>query len=140
MLPADARPCVWMTAGIVAYKICDRDFECERCPLDAGLCVRQPRRSLRETDPRIRVESLAFPADRSYHRSHTWARPFEQRRVRSGIDAFAAYLLSRAASVILPADGAVIEHGTVGFWISEDTAPVPLVSPVSGRVSSSSAG
>ena len=34
VLPADAKPCVWMTAGVVAYKICDRSFDCENCPLD----------------------------------------------------------------------------------------------------------
>ncbi|MCS6815782.1 MAG: glycine cleavage system protein H [Blastocatellia bacterium] len=26
--------CVWMLAGIVDYKLCDRDYECEQCPFD----------------------------------------------------------------------------------------------------------
>ena len=26
--------CIWMSAGLVAYKLCDREFKCEECPLD----------------------------------------------------------------------------------------------------------
>lgn len=48
VVPANARPrvplgglrgehCVWMRAGVVTYKLCDRDFDCEHCPLDAAL-------------------------------------------------------------------------------------------------------
>jgi hypothetical protein len=29
--------CVWMDAGVVNYKLCDRGFDCERCPLDQAL-------------------------------------------------------------------------------------------------------
>ena len=134
LLPADARPCVWMTAGLVAYKICDHDFDCENCPLDAGLCGREARSDAPEVSAELPVEAFEIPADRFYHSSHTWAQPFDQGRVRFGIDAFAAHLLSRASSVVLPAEGTLLQQGRVGFWISEDTRLVPLVSPVSGRV------
>ena len=26
--------CIWMEAGMVAYKLCDLDFNCDACPLD----------------------------------------------------------------------------------------------------------
>lgn len=29
--------CVWMDAGVVNYKLCDRGYDCERCPLDQAL-------------------------------------------------------------------------------------------------------
>jgi hypothetical protein len=29
--------CVWMQAGVVGYKLCDREFDCDRCPFDAAL-------------------------------------------------------------------------------------------------------
>ena len=38
--------CVWMRAGVIRYRLCDRGFDCDRCPLDAGLRARgiqQPR-------------------------------------------------------------------------------------------------
>ncbi|MBC8185799.1 glycine cleavage system protein H [candidate division KSB1 bacterium] len=37
IIPQSDKKCVWMEAGIVSYKICDRDFQCETCPLDIGL-------------------------------------------------------------------------------------------------------
>ena len=26
--------CIWMSAGLVRYKLCDREFDCEHCPLE----------------------------------------------------------------------------------------------------------
>jgi hypothetical protein len=37
LIPESKKKCVWMEAGLVSYKICDRNFECESCPLDYGL-------------------------------------------------------------------------------------------------------
>jgi hypothetical protein len=34
LLPQGALPCVWMAAGLVAYKLCDRDLDCDGCPFD----------------------------------------------------------------------------------------------------------
>lgn len=30
-------PCVWMSAGLVAFKLCDREGECESCPFDQAM-------------------------------------------------------------------------------------------------------
>ncbi|HXV74912.1 MAG TPA: hypothetical protein VD788_01225 [Candidatus Polarisedimenticolaceae bacterium] len=123
-----------MTAGVVAYKICDRGFDCEHCPLDIGLRGADwplvPRRG------RIRPETTAFrfPDDRLYLPAHTWARPVDEDRVRCGIDAFGAGLLRHASALVLPAAGATVEQGRVGFWLSAHGRPVPFLSPVSGRV------
>ena len=37
--------CVWMDAGVVNYKLCDRGYDCERCPLDQALHRRPSERS-----------------------------------------------------------------------------------------------
>ncbi len=29
--------CVWMTAGVIRFWLCDRGFDCENCPLDRAL-------------------------------------------------------------------------------------------------------
>jgi glycine cleavage system H lipoate-binding protein len=128
----DAWPCVWMTAGVVAYKLCDHDFDCENCPLDIGL-----RGGDRPCDDILSVpviEDLRFPDDRLYHPSHTWAQPVGEDRVRCGIDAFAASLLRNSTKLILPAPRAELRQGLVGFWISGSDRPMPILSPVSGRV------
>ena len=33
----DALPCIWMGAGLLRYRLCDREYDCEHCPLDAAL-------------------------------------------------------------------------------------------------------
>lgn len=40
--------CVWMDAGVVNYKLCDRGYDCERCPLDLALHRRPSERSAPE--------------------------------------------------------------------------------------------
>jgi glycine cleavage system H lipoate-binding protein len=30
-------PCVWMWAGVVDYKLCDRHYQCEACPFDRAI-------------------------------------------------------------------------------------------------------
>lgn len=34
---ADSLPCIWMSAGLLSYRLCDREYDCEHCPLDAAL-------------------------------------------------------------------------------------------------------
>lgn len=29
--------CVWMRAGVIRFWLCDRNFDCDHCPLDAAL-------------------------------------------------------------------------------------------------------
>ncbi|MDH3284704.1 MAG: hypothetical protein OEQ13_08180, partial [Acidobacteriota bacterium] len=71
----EARPCIWMSAGLVAYRLCDRDFDCEHCPLDAGLRGGAP--SLGTPVPADAAENdvqVVFPPDRSYTEGHLWLR------------------------------------------------------------------
>jgi len=37
VIPDGERACLWMQAGVIAQWLCDLDFHCERCPLDAAL-------------------------------------------------------------------------------------------------------
>jgi len=89
-------PCVWMAAGLVSYKLCDRDFDCARCPLDVAMrgCGSASADGGVGTGHRRRGEG--FPDDRRYAASHLWVatgcRPGEP-TVRIGLDSFAAALL-----------------------------------------------
>jgi glycine cleavage system H lipoate-binding protein len=35
--PESRQPCIWMEAGVIDYKICDKEFDCEHCELDRAL-------------------------------------------------------------------------------------------------------
>jgi glycine cleavage system H lipoate-binding protein len=96
VLPIDAQPCIWMSAGLVAYKLCDRDFDCEHCPLDAALSGPTEATEIASFET---LTSLPFPDDRTYSRGHLWTQPTGDGQVRVGLDAFAAALLSNVEAI-----------------------------------------
>ena len=51
--------CVWVTAGVLNYKLCDRDFDCEHCPLDAAL--RDRASSCMDDETALSLKRLDFP-------------------------------------------------------------------------------
>ena len=104
------RPCLWMSAGLVSYKLCDRGFDCERCPLDAALRgepLAVPGAPPADTP---RVAALSFPEDRLYGDGHTWIKEGVMEGVREeaggagcvlriGLDAFAVALIGGARRI-----------------------------------------
>jgi hypothetical protein len=133
-LPEGAERCVWMAAGLVAYKLCDRAFECEACPFDAVMRGRAAEADATSGES-VPVPLLAvpadFPADRRYHPAHTWACTAGPDRLRIGLDAFAAGLASQTTSVVLPPPGSFLERGRAGSWLVDESGPIPLRMPVS---------
>jgi len=125
------RCCIWMSAGLVAYKLCDREYDCENCPFDAAM-----RGAEAETRRANGATSVAppFPADRRYHPAHLWVRRMEGGRVRVGVDAFAARLLASVDRVFLPPPGTPVRHDTPLCWLHDDGQVVALRAPVTGRV------
>jgi glycine cleavage system H protein len=102
ILPDGAQPCVWMSAGLVTYKICDREFQCDRCPLDAGLREGTLVGSHGEGRLTPRGNVGLFPEDRRYSRGHSWLKAVGRRedgRQRFGLDAFAAAIIGHCAGV-----------------------------------------
>ncbi len=134
LLPDGAQPCVWMSAGLVAYRLCDRDFDCERCPLDAALRG-QP--AAPRDDEGVRA-AWEFPADRRYAAWHLWAQPVAPGRVRVGIDALAAQLLPEAAPLVLPPLAMQLKAGDAGCVVGRGA--IQLKTPVGGEVVAVNAG
>jgi glycine cleavage system H lipoate-binding protein len=125
------RCCIWMSAGLVAYKLCDRDYDCESCPFDAAM--RGTEATTRHSNG---SETLPppFPADRWYHPAHLWVRRAGAGRVRIGLDAFAAQLITNLDHVLLPPPGTPVRRDAPLCWIHDDGQVVPLRSPVTGRI------
>jgi glycine cleavage system H protein len=123
-----------MDAGVLAYRLCNRGYACEHCPLDAAL----------RDDPRVRIAGdegdeggatgLDFPADRLYTRNHHWIQRIRDSRVRTGLDAFAARILGRVGEVRTPTPGATVTAGQPCVLVSVEGGLIRLASPVSGRV------
>lgn len=124
--------CVWVSAGLLTYKLCDRNFQCDSCPLDAALTgsVVEETRPLVPTPP-----GWSLPDDRRYGPGHLWMLPVAKSLVRIGVDAFAARLLARIEGVSLPDVRATLRRGEVICSIRVAGGEVPLSSPISGSVS-----
>lgn len=126
-------PCIWMSAGLLSYKLCDRDLDCEHCPLDAAL-----RGQALETPRHASLLSVSevtdsFPEDRLFSPGHSWVQSEStsgERVVRFGIDAFAATIMGRCCKVTCPESGLERAQGEVlceidlGLGVLFVTAPV----------------
>jgi glycine cleavage system H protein len=131
---AHAQPCLWMTAGVVTYKLCDRDFDCEHCPFDAALRGRVEvapagRRATGDLPP------WTFPDDRAYTSGHLWLTGGGgSSPLRLGLDAFAAVLLGRARRVRgSPPGRALAAHETL-CEIDLEAGLLRLAAPFAARV------
>lgn len=126
-------PCIWMNAGLVSYKLCDLEFECERCPFDASI------RGGRPVTDRLKESSISskweFRPDRYYDRFHGWIQPLNGTEIRYGLDVFAGHLLSHANSIVLPPMHTRLYKGRLACWILDEAEVIPLRSPVTGNVS-----
>jgi len=126
--PSPEAWCVWMAAGLLAYRLCDRDFDCEHCPLDAAM------RGTGRIRPAEPAASWRFPSDRRYHPRHFWVKLEPGDRARCGFDAFAARLLGTVVSLVLPARGSRLTAGRAALWLARAGGLLPLRAPVGGTV------
>ncbi len=135
MRPAD-RTCVWMDAGVLAYRLCDRCFDCEHCPLDAalrGIRLAVPPDAEAEPEP---PDATTFPGDRLYTTGHTWLMGMAGAggRARFGIDSFALAIVGPPRAV-RPWPGVDrVRAGQTVCTLELDEGELALGAPVAGRI------
>ncbi|MEW5976884.1 MAG: glycine cleavage system protein H [Acidobacteriota bacterium] len=139
--------CVWMMAGLVTFKLCDRAYNCEDCPFDIGIRDRRKQpashanvASLGSSDatpPDKAVGELSFSLDTSlfYHPGHLWARVEENGRIRFGIDDLAQGLFGRVYAVDLPDIGQAVRAESPCWKVSHSSGDTELAAPMTGRIS-----
>ena len=129
-LHASEQTCVWMDAGVLAYRLCDRGFNCEHCPLDAAL--RGTAREHGAASPDSAPPTAAFPDDRLYTTSHTWVRTLDEsgRRVRVGLDGFAAPLIGPPREARPSGEAESVRRGHPLCTLVVDGETLHVLSPV----------
>lgn len=136
VVPAGSPPCVWMCAGLLTYKLCDRDFDCERCPLDAALRGEPAGVPFRTALSEPGRRASHFPDDRLYSPGHLWLRPLGgggDRVLRLGVDAFAAAVIGHCREVRWPDPDRRVGRGEVICEIDLGLGLLPLAAPLAGR-------
>ena len=150
IIPEEENRCIWMDLGMISFKLCDRNYQCEDCPLDIGM-----RGGINATPP----TSLApdgqsdhwqnrsfhlnllkkmigpyFEKDRYYHPRHCWIRLISQERVLIGFDSAAATVLGTIDQVYMPKSGMKIKSGETLLKISQKNRHFNIISPISGDI------
>jgi glycine cleavage system H protein len=158
VIPDQENRCIWMDLGVVTFKICDRGYQCEDCPLDIGLrgrhldsaVLRGGELQLAEAgethdrsfplSQQLRQSLLKrmlgpyFEWDRFYHPRHTWVRVISKDEYLIGIDSALATVLGTIDEIQLPAPGAHLKTGHALCEIRQLDRSFSVSSPISGEV------
>jgi glycine cleavage system H protein len=161
LVPKKELKCVWMTAGLLSYKLCKYDLQCERCPLDwelRNLSVNPPfdfaafqekrttssegpARTLPRDNEESRQEFLGedlSPSDIRgslfYHPGHTWIKVEKADEVRVGLDCFLGRIVGKVNVIVLPLPGRRCHRGENLCSIIQEEGILDIVSPISGSV------
>jgi glycine cleavage system H protein len=132
-VPAGNQECVWMRAGVIKYRLCERELDCAHCMLDAALQGRGAAAPWTAGDWGPAGYRM-FPQDRQFSAAHAWAQPVSGKTVRVGVDALATWLMSEIVGVRLPEAGAVIKRGEPVATFVAKAGEITVPAPVSGSV------
>lgn len=130
-----AHACVWVDAGVLTYRLCNRGFACETCPLDAAI----------RSDPRVVIKDgpedhrpthgpWCFPNDRLYADGHLWVQLKSSRHVRVGIDACAARLVPPVEEINTAPHNDSVSRSQPLCTLAFDGGEWPLLAPVTGTL------
>ncbi len=144
-------PCVWVSAGVLSYRLCDREYECEGCPLYLALrggaagavtadgVAGPPAGTARGEDPVGRyLEQLGagctLHLDRAYSAEGLWLQSERSDEVEIGLDDYTLRLLQPVDSVVLPRAGVWLSHRAPCAWVNRGRLAIALSCPVAGEV------
>jgi glycine cleavage system H lipoate-binding protein len=159
IIPEGENHCVWMDAGLVNYKLCDKNFDCESCPFDVIVKTQHhafAERAMMQSEPETAhtsqhdldasekifnevihhliapLKKISLPSDRLYFTNHSWVKKMSDGQCRIGIDGFLAHLLNPLMGVVVINTPAQIEKESPFAWIIRDDETFSLHSSVAG--------
>jgi len=147
-------PCIWMLAGVLNYKLCHRQYECEQCEVNMALqgIGEAADESGREqsgvrseyggsaADKQVAtylsqiMEGSKLYLDRCYSQTNFWLRPGEENDVILGLDENLLRILLPITRIVPPDPGRRLQRDQFCSLIVRDDMTIPLHSPISGEV------
>jgi len=134
LIPPGEQACIWMAAGLLSYQLCNREFDCDNCPVDAvmhrpfmeSLAVEEAgeRRVAAHIEEDIREEGF------QYSRNHWWVCRTESARARMGIESGLANALLAVKGIVFPSPHQRLPKGQACIWIVMDGGTLALESPL----------
>ncbi len=137
-------PCVWVTAGVLSYRPCDRGFECEECPLYHALrgeSAEAPGPAAGGDDAVGRYltalgAGCPLHLDRACSAEGLWMEAAPAGELRFGFDEFTLRLLQPVDGIVLPRVGVRLRHGAHCAWVNRGRGrdAISLRTPIAGEV------
>lgn len=146
VIPKGDSPCIWMDAGLVNFKLCDRGFQCNTCPFNKAMEASYGNDTLKQKkltpiqqenfDSSVPAELWRFRLDTSLYisSSHTWMKPIGINNIRIGLDDFIIALLGGIDRIVLPPNGKEIKNGEPIAEIFKGKHIFTVISPVKGKI------
>ena len=148
--------CIWMTAGVISFKLCPLDYDCDHCDFDevmrSQVRSKRARPRVKKHEPKTLTPSesistssidsriplfFTFAAgevdeELYLHPAHLWARRVEDQKWKLGIGKLLAYVLPPPVEVELyDLNTKVIQNQLFGK-VRTEAGVVPLTTPLSG--------
>ena len=155
IIPEGELKCSWMTAGVISYKLCDYQYECDNCPFDAAMRNRNlngveqllTTRSSVQTEYSGKgaglqaIEDLLAPFQHFslrenlyYHPGHIWVNIENPESVKIGIDDLAVRIFPKTSVVLSFAPESKIISGRFCCWVVKKVRALPILAPLSGTI------
>ena len=162
---ADELTCIWTLAGVLSYRLCECDYNCEQCelyrvlssgPLDqvrldaTSRGASTGRHPCADEPPGLATHLSHLLAgcrvflDRPYLPPHFWLRRESDGNsgavVQAGIDSSLLNLLRPIRRIVATGRGIRLERGQPCGWIARPNMAITLRMPIAGDVVESNAG
>jgi len=149
------KPCIWVLAGVLNYRLCDREYDCEGCELfhalrgDAPAAWQHPSpvvpvfagRSAYAAEANVRahlsrlLDGCSLYLDRLYCPPHFWLLERDDGEVDIGLDPALLRVLRPIRRIVTPGEGLSLERGQPCGWVARERMAVPLRMPFAGEIS-----
>lgn len=129
-LPGRDRACRHEMTGEFRHRHCELGFDCRGCATHAKLIQAHPVAAAQEES----MCGLSYPADRLYHRGHTWVRQETDGTVSIGPDDLSRKMFGRLQQVELPPPGTKLEVNGTAWKLLQRGDEFRVLSPVDGEV------
>ncbi len=128
IIPEGDSRCVWMSAGILSYQLCNRAFDCDACPLDMAMRQHFPRPEGEkdEAAPGREREETELRGAYSYTATHFWVKSISTSLYRVGLEPGIARALFVPRTIVLPASGETLQASQPCLWFVMEAATVPF--------------
>lgn len=143
--------CVWMSAGVVSYKLCGLEFECEKCAYDKLIRSKIPIETTNRSgnipdgehamnyfdQAKILIDKLVdseINPKYYYSKNHICFFKDEDGTVLIGIDNLLARMLNYITCIVLLPVGHLIKQHKSFCWLIQKNQTLTLYSPINGTI------